>query len=175
MVEIIPKEIAPTSRTAKIFFYLAQVFLISSVISFFILNNSVKSAQKKITDLQTSLIAAQTPENKTLEKEILTTQSKIDDFTSLISQHLKVSSVFSLIEKATHPEVWFTEFSLNPQRGSLLLSGEASSFNSLGQQILILKGEENITAVNLEDSSLTKEGKISFNLALFLKPEIFKQ
>jgi hypothetical protein len=63
---------------------------------------------------------------------------------------------------------------LNSRQGALKIFGETQNFETLGQQILILRGEAAINKVNLEKVSIGKEGKINFDLSLFFNPDIFK-
>ncbi len=175
MVEIIPKEVPAVPKWLNILFYFALILLIFSIIGFFILNNSLKNSKAELTDLESSLLKKETASEKiSLEKEILSYQNKIENFSSLTSQHLVSSKFFEIIQKITHPKVWFSTFSLNSREGSVELSGLSRDFESLEQQLLILREEKIIENVDLKNISITKEGGISFNLSLSFNPEILK-
>ena len=173
MVEIIPKEPPKLSKGLNFLFYFAIFLLFFSIIGYFVLNNSLKNAQEKVAVLGLDLIKAMSPEKISLEKEILVSKNKIDNFSYLIEQHLEVSRVFEIIQKNCHPQVRFSKFDLNSEQGKLLVSGQTQSFETLGQQILILREEDLINKVNLETLSMDKEGKISFDLSLSFEPNIF--
>jgi hypothetical protein len=134
----------------------------------------LKKAEAEITVLELDLTREMSPEKISLEKEILASKNKIDDFSYLIEQHLEVSRIFEIIQKITHPQVLFSKFDLNSRQGALKIFGETQNFETLGQQILILRGEAVINKVNLETVSIGKEGKINFDLSLFFNPDIFK-
>ena len=174
MVEIIPREPKKLSTGLNILFYLAIFLLFFSVISYFVLNSLLKKAEAKIIVLELDLTREMPPEKISLEKEILADKNKIDDFSYLIEQHLEVSRIFEIIQKTTHPQVWFSKFDLNSRQGALKIFGETQNFETLGQQILILRGEAAVNKVNLEKVSIGKEGKINFDLSLFFNPDIFR-
>jgi hypothetical protein len=175
MVDIIPKEAPKPSRGLNILFYFAIFLLILSIGGYFALNNFLEKAREEVAALELDLARAMTPEKISLEKEILASKNKIDNFSYLVGQHLKTSRIFEIIQKITHPQVWFSKFDFNSRQGELKISGETQNFETLGQQILILGDEEAINSVNLEKISITKEGKIDFDLLLSFKPDIFKK
>jgi len=174
MVEIIPKPLAKTPKWQKLLPYFAIAILIITILGYFILNNSLEKSRQTLKDLEDTLVKLKTPEKESLEKEILNYQKKIKDFSILIEQHLIVSNFFNLLEKITHPRIWFSDFELKPREAQVSLSGEAGSFLALGQQILIFKGEKKIQEIKLDNVSLDEKGKIKFDLSLSLSPEVFK-
>jgi len=174
MVEIIPKEVPKLPGWLNILFYFSLILLVSAIASYFSLNNSLKKSQEELSNLELLLLQEITFEKFNLEKEIFKDKSKIEDFSYLIDQHLESSKIFNILEKISHPKVWFLNFDLNSQKGVLELSGEAQNFESLGQQILILNEEKSIKDTNLKNISITKEGKVGFNISLSLEPEILK-
>jgi len=175
MVDIIPKEAPKPSRGLSILFYFAIFLLIFSIIGYFALNNFLEKAREEVAALKLDLAGVMTTEKISLEKEILASKNKIDHFSYLVGQHLKASRIFEIIQKVTHPQVWFSKFDFNSREGQLKLSGETQNFVTLEQQTLILKGEEKIDKVNLENFSITKEGKIGFDLSLSFNPDIFRK
>lgn len=174
MVEIIPKKAPLLPQWLNILFYFSLAFLIFSIASFFLLNNSIKKNQETLIDLEESLAERKTSENVSLEKEILKYQRKTDDFSQIIGGHLKTSEVFEILQKNCHPRVRFSQFNLESRQNYILLSGNTDSFESLGQQLLIFKGEALVRGADLEKVSINKEGGISFSLSLPLDPKIFK-
>lgn len=169
MVGIIPKEErSNSSENLKSLLYLAVFLLLLSLAAYFLLTNSLKKTEGEAAILDSKLEEMMSPEKITLEKEILNSRNKIEDFSQLLKLHLKTSKVFGILEETTHPQVWFTDFNLNPRKGELIISGETDSFETLGQQILILKEESTISEVNLQKVSINEEGKINFGLLLLI-------
>jgi len=166
MVEIIPKEPAKPARGLNFLFYLAIFLLFFSIISYFALNSFLKKAQEEVAALELALIEKMSPEEISLEEEILIAKKKIDDFSYLINQHLNSSRFFEIIQKNCHPKAWFSKFDLASRQGALKISGQTQNFETLGQQILILGEEASINKVNLEKFSISQEGKINFELSV---------
>ena len=165
MVELIPKKVPQIPRWLNIVFYFALLILFSSITSFFILGNSMKAGQSELQELRVALFESKTPERVALEKQILSYEKKIDDFSSLTSYHLENSNFFSLLEGTTHPKVWFSNINFDTEKGRVSFSGVTQSFESLGQQIFIFQNKNSIKEVNLEKISIDKTATINFSLS----------
>jgi Tfp pilus assembly protein PilN len=175
MVELIPKETPKLAGWLNILFYLALALLIFAIASLFILNNSIKKSKATLEELiLETLTKGKAPERVALKKEILNYEKKFEDFSVLINQHLENSKFFTAFQKISHPQVWFSQLNLNSEEKVANFSGEAKSFESLGQQLLILKNEDWIKNVELKEVSINKEGKINFNLSFSFNLEILK-
>lgn len=174
MVDIFPKKIPPTPILLNFLFYFSLILLISVISGIFIVNNSIKKSQKSLEALEEVLVGEKTSENIALEKEILSYSQKIKDLSQIIDEHVVSSEFFTFLEKNSHPKVWFSQFNLDTEAGTVNLIGEAQSFESLGQQLTIFKKEELIKEINLEKIEITKQGKINFALFLSFSPIILK-
>lgn len=174
MVEIIPKKIPKIPQWGNILFYLSLALLIFSISSYFVLDNSFKERKNKLAELEEVLLKGRTAEDNVLENEILISQKKINDFSQLIEKYSKASGIFVFLQEKSHPQVFFSKFNLDLQKSQITLSGQTQSFKTLGQQLLIFKEEEIVRSANLEAISMNREGKVGFNLSLFLDPKIFK-
>ena len=115
------------------------------------------------------------PEKLALEKEILSYQRKIDDFSFLIDQQLEGSRLFTAFEKVVHPRVWFSKFSLSLEEKRVTLSGHAESFEVLGQQLYIIQNQDWIKDAELGTVSMAEEGKIDFSLFFTINPKFFNK
>ncbi len=173
MVEIIPKEAFKPSRGLNILLYFAIFLLFLSAGAYFALNNFLQKAENNVASLESEISQIMTPEKVALEQEVLSSKSEIDRFANLINQHLQTSAIFEIIQRSTHPRVWFTKFDLDSRQKTFSLTGETENFETLGQQILIIQNEEAISTVNLDTVSSTKDGKVEFVLSLSLKPDAF--
>jgi Tfp pilus assembly protein PilN len=173
MVEIIPKEAPRPSKGLSALFYFAIFLLFLSAGGYFVLNNFLQKAESDLSSLKLEVSQIMTPEKTALEQEILTSKGEIDNFSSLVDQHLEPSVIFSIIQRVTHPQVWFTSLDFDPVQKVFEVSGETQSFESLGQQILIMEGEETIDTVDLKTVSISKEGGIEFDMSLSLKADVF--
>jgi len=171
-IEIIPKRKVKKVFWANIVLYLLLIIFLGFLVSYFILNKSQQKLTQEISELEKNL--TRTPAEKSLEEELTGYQEKVKDFGTLISNHQFPVNIFDFFEKVSHPKTWFNRFDLLPEQGAVSLSGQTDSFETLAQQILILKKEKFVKDINLPKVSISKEGKISFELQLTFDPEIFK-
>jgi len=172
MVEIIPKTISRIPNWLNGLFYFSLVLLLISVISYFILNNSLTKNQDSLASLTEALLVVRSPENLAAEAEILSYQKKINDFSRLKGKHFEPSAVFEIIEENSHPQVWFSQLNLEAKQGKVILGGQTQSFETLGQQLLIFQNAEKIKEVTLSSVSINKLGKIEFSFSLVFGKEI---
>jgi len=169
--EIIPKKEVERKPWLDWVFYFSLSLLIIFVLSYFVLEYSLKKAEGELKDLENK-ISEQNEKNKKPKEELLGKQKKIDDFSIVLKEHKLTSQVFTFIENSTHPEVSFMDFDFNSQSSDLTLSGETSDFKTLGEQLLILQRQEDIEDIELSNISLVEEG-VDFSLSLVLNPELF--
>ena len=177
-IEIIPKEKTKKSLFASTVFYIVLVLFLGLLISCVVLNIYGKKMKTELVDIKKSL--EKTQEEKALEEEIFGSennigyQQKIKDFNTLFGVHKLPLNLLNLLEENTHPKIWFSKFNLDLEKSLLDMSGFADTFEALGQQALIFKNQDSIKNINLSRVSLSKEGKINFDLQLTLDPKIFK-
>lgn len=174
MVELIPKETPQIPRWLNIVFYFSLLILFFSIISFFVLGNSIKKAQSALQGLEIDLFEARTAERVVLEKEIINYEKKINDFFSLAPHHLEASFFFGFLERITHPQVWFPRINFDADQSKVYFGGTTRNFESLGQQILIFQQENFISDVNLEKVSIDRTGDINFDLSFSVNLELLK-
>ncbi|MDO8436198.1 MAG: hypothetical protein Q7S82_02320 [bacterium] len=173
-MEIIPKKPSQYSVWFNILLYISLILFVFVLVVFLIFNNSVKNSQKVLKNTEDNLAKEDTPEKAALKKEIAAAQKKINDFSGLIDQHLANTEPFKFIERKTHPRVWFSQINISSREGTVSLSGETKSFESLGQQLMIFREETLVRSVALKNVAIGKEGRIVFDLSISLAPEIFK-
>lgn len=171
--EIIPKPPVKVPLWLNIILYFSIALLLVTLSSYFVLKHFRKEISRTIQKIDTDLSIAKAPQ-QALEKALESQKKKIDAFSVLFSSHELNSKIFPFLEKRTHPKVFFSSFALNSSTLDLILSGETESFQTLGQQIFILKAANEIKSVNLSEVSIGREGAIIFTLNLSLDPIIFK-
>jgi hypothetical protein len=170
-MEIIPKDTPKIPPWLDILFYLSVGLLIFVLISYFLVSQSIKASLKSQEELDAQL-ADSTSKSAKLKNEILTYQKKIKDFSGIIGEHAESSNIFSFIEKQCHPRVWFSGFEYNTKDIKVIVTGEAQSFQSLGQQMLIFRAEDMISSASLYKVSMEKGGKIGFEISISFAPSI---
>lgn len=173
-VEIIPRKAARVAFWQKILFYILVLLLLVVLLSYFILGHFQRKSLTALQELEEALIRERTPEKIALEKEILNTRYKINDFSLLLDNHFLASKFFEFLGKTAHPRVRYSQITLNPREGLALISGQAESFTALGQQSQILKRESALKDISLSEISLGDEGEIEFTLAISFDPKFLK-
>jgi len=170
MVEIIPKETAKLPGWLNNLLFAFLIILLLSIFSYFILNSFVRRASDALHGLTTNLNELRSKERSAAEKEVLKYNNKIGYFSKLIDSHLETAKLFGLIERSTHPQVWFVKFNLNAVGDKALFSGKTRNFANLGQQIMIFKQAEWVSGAELQKVSISKEGNVDFELSVLIKP-----
>jgi len=155
---------------ALLIFVILAILLFSSYIYF---SFSINNLKEKIQETEKAI--KKTPSEQALEKDILLKEKRINIFADLISQHRKPENIFSFLEKTTHPKVVFSEFSFDSSKNTVKLTGNAKSFISLGQQILLFQKEKNIKRINLSEVSIGELEGVDFSLELTFEPQFFLQ
>lgn len=173
-IEIIPKAAIKKQTGLNYIFYFSLVLLVVSLIIWLVLGTLIKSGERTIEGLEASLAEERSPERKAFEKEILTYKSKLEDFSNLLDSHQLSSNFFKYLESLTHPKVLFSDLSLNLNESRAKLSGVTDTFESLGQQILILREQDAIHDLKLTDISMGKEAGIDFTVDFYFDPKILK-
>lgn len=179
MVEIIPKPTIKAPLGLNILLYFSIVLLIIAVLSIFVLDRLIKNSTDTLDNLKAA-IGKTTPEETALRKEISDQERKLNDFSSLLDNHRKISKSFSFLENLSHPKAWFSSFSADPNQSLVRVSGLTESFQTLGEQLIIFQNpplpeqKKLIKSVALSEISIGEGGKIGFTFTLSLDPQIFK-
>jgi len=172
-VEIIPKPEEKKYNWQNFLLYFSLLLLGISILSYFVLDNSVKNSYKILKDLEREIAQKETPQVRSMEKEILNYQKKIQDFSNLLNAHRSVLGVFDFLESNCHPKVWFSNFSFNAENSQVNLSGQAEDFVILEQQLRILKKRPQVKELNLSTISMGEEGTANFGVNIIFNQDIF--
>lgn len=173
-IEIIPKKVEAKLPIVNILFYVFLILLIISVLSYFILGYFQKKSARTLENIEDIISQKETPEVKALEKRIFGYQKKIEMIDSLLTSHQLSRNFFTFLENLSSPKIFFSKLDLNVEKLEASLSGQAESFEGLGQQLLIFRKGEFIKDVNLTKVSIGKEGEIEFTIELSFDPQLFK-
>lgn len=93
---------------------------------------------------------------------------------ALLDEHLLASNVFGVIEKNTHPQVRFLNFTFSADSGKLDMSGEAASYRALSRQIALFEGDPQVERAEFGGLSTTGEGLVGFKISLSFKPSLLR-
>ncbi len=156
-----------------VLFYLAISILIAVVFCYvvFIAKNNIQNSE--IADLDAKMATVGTDQQKEQEKDVLTYQKKLDDFTFLFKSYGFASNVFTFMEKETLPNAWFKRFDMNARNNEVALSGEADDMSVFSKQVSGFEKNKYVKNVNLLSSNLEESTKVEFTLSLTLDSSIF--
>ncbi len=180
-IQIIPKEAAKLPLWQNIMFYFSIGLVLSILGSYGILYHFTKKAVEDFNNIDKAIIQGKTEQILTLENEMKSYRDKIDDFASLINNHKfsynffgKLEDKIGVLEKNTHPKVFFNEMNFNVTGNSVVMSGTTESFEIIGQQIFLFQNDPDVKSVKISKAEINKEGKIDFNLDILLDPTLFQ-
>lgn len=156
-----------------VIFYFAMSLLLAAVFCYLIFlaeNNLQKSDIKKQA---AALLTVGTDQQKAQEKEVLTYQKKINDFSMIFKNHQFASNVFAFMQTQTMPNVWFKQFTFDEKAGSVQLSGEADSVDALSRQISTFEKNKYVKVLGGLNTALGESAKVQFSVNLTLDTKIF--
>lgn len=174
MVGIIPKTTKKAPEWYNLAFYISLGLLIAVILGYALLLYFESKALVVSQDLENQIAQVGTKEEKNMEAQVLVAKKRINDFTELLQAHKKPSNFFAFLEKVCHPQTWFTEVVLNPEKAEASVSGRTVNFQVLDQQLFILREQDLITKVELTKLLISKEGETEFSLYLYLNPQVFQ-
>ena len=174
MVGIIPKPIKKTSKLYEFSPYIVFGLVVAVVLAYIALLYFENKTSKIAWDLEEKIAQVGTKDEKVVEAQVLLDKRKIDDFSKLFADHQRASNFFKFLEENCHPKIWFNKLELSPKDSQVVLSGETSNFETLGQQMVIFQNQGFVKTIEISDLSLGKNGRANFTFSLSLDPEIFK-
>lgn len=170
-----PKKPVQIPFWQKALFYVSFVFLALSVFALLFIYSFSKKTALRADELNRELANPRTGEEINLEKEILRARQELAAFALLSGQRKPISRVFVILEKITHPQVFFSVVNLVAEDNKIRLSGKTDNFQVLGQQNFLFKGENSVKEVNLVKVGIGKEGGIDFDFEIIFDPAVFNQ
>jgi len=174
MTGIIPKPIRREPKWHNIALYIVSGLLIAVVLVYAILFYFESQARSALSSLEDQILQVGTKQDKDIEKDVLSKKETIDDFQKFFPDHNKTTGFFSFLENNVHPNVWFTKLDLMPVEFKATLAGITVNFNTLGQQLLILKDQDFVQEVELTDLTINDKGDAEFIFSIYFNPQLFK-
>lgn len=154
-------------------FVISLALLILIIFSYSMLAFKVYLQKIEILTIENNIASYTTDREKEYDKKYSDYRKKIQDYTTIISQHKISSNVFAFIEEKTLSEIWFSKFDLTTNANEIKLSGEAESVEILSRQIQAFERSEYVKRVSVLDSRIGEMGKSLFILNISLDPKIF--
>ena len=159
-----------------IFVFLVTLAYIGSTWYQLTIDNQIRNLNLEISKVNKEIAVSEQGKG-----EILVLQKKLKSINDLLENHIFWTELFTLLEKYTVPEVYFTNFSADFE-GNLILSANTSSYKNVARQLVAFQGADDlvknvsITSASAQLVAITEEGvekSVSFDVKIDLAPELF--
>lgn len=150
-----------------------SLIIVAAVIgTFFYLQYAVSDKNAEYESLSIDATMNKTAGQKKIENQVLITQQRLNDFSSLIDGHKRITAFFTGLESVMHPDVFFTGCFLKTKQSAVELSGRAKTFEALGQQVSMLLSAQNlISDAKIEKIGIDEQGNVDFDLLINVEPQ----
>ncbi len=152
--------------------YFVLAFLVSLVLSYFILVLKVNSQEKNILKLEEEIASVGTEKQLEVERFVFEYKGKIEKFSQLIKEHKIPSNMLAFIEYYTIPDVWFHKAKIDSHRSVLELEGHSKDMVFLSKQMDIFEKDRNVKKISLLRSEISPRGGVEFRLGLSFDPKL---
>ena len=169
MVELIPKREQKPIFGQMFFLIVSAAVLAAVVASFFILQQLIESKHAEREQLELTFVEDTRPLEEELSSRLLGYKKQVDALSSVLRERKTLLPFFALLERTTHPDVFFRSFDGNAATGVLRLNGEAESFFVLEQQRLAWENRTEF-AYKLSGLQLGQGGAASFSVEFVVTP-----
>lgn len=174
LVKIIPRPREKPSRLVNFLFSFSLILILSLLGSYLFLGTQTSSLQGEKQDVRRK-IEEIIGERRGLKEDISGFQGKIEDFKEVFQNHKFTSIFFDFLESSCHLKVQFTSLSLDTESSVANLTGKTDNFKTLGEQLLVFKGDKNIKGLRVSNVSLDQDGKVRFSLTFTFSSSLLKK
>ena len=174
MVGIIPKTTKKAPAWQNLALYIAGSLALAVISGYAVLFYFGNKAFNNLQAIEEEINQVATKEERGEEAKALVAEKKINDFSKLFQKHKKSSNFFVFLEQNSHPRAWFSKVELSPEKAEAAVSGQAASFEVLGQQFFIFQQQELVQNVDLTNLLIGKDGQIGFSFDFRFDPKIFQ-
>ncbi|MBI2098589.1 MAG: hypothetical protein HYT49_02930 [Candidatus Wildermuthbacteria bacterium] len=169
IVEFIPKQEQKPIFGQVFFLIVSAAVLAGVVVAFFILQQLLHSARLELNQVEKTLVEDTKPLEEELFSELQEYKRQTEILKVVLLERKILLPFFSLLERTTHPDVFFQTFQGDAKTGVFELEGEARDFFVLEQQRLAWKGlgefETELSGIKLGD-----EGSGLFEAKFVVRP-----
>lgn len=131
------------------------------------LDSQIATKDQEIKDLTKKI----SPESQNVFVDFY---SRLSNYKNIFESHIYNSKIFPILERITLPTVYYTNVDLNIANRTMVLSGSASDFESLSNQLYEYDKEPLIEIYILNQSRMV-EGLINFRATLIFSPKLFEK
>lgn len=154
-------------------FYFSLALLAAVVGVFFYLGYSITQKEGELAQASAEVVKAKTGEQKQMEDRVFKARQSLGDFSKIMAERKTSAGFFGKFETLVLPEVYFFRCDLDLKKMTASLSGNAKTFQALGQQISLLEqSKDAIKGVNLGKVGINDEEGIDFGVSIDIGPDM---
>ena len=170
-VSLIPKKITAgvSADGFGIFFRVAVVFFIVTFgiigglfLYRMLLESNLAKGQEALQALESQFPIETIEQHEQVGNAIVASNKILDE-------HLKQSSIFTLLEENTLPATYYSSFSYAENDRKATLTGEAPSYQAVAQQASVFEGLDKVSSATFSNLSLSSKGTVGFGLSIVFK------
>lgn len=172
IVELIPKQEHKPIFGQVFFLILSAAALAGTTIAFLILQQLINTNRTNLDILEKQLFFNTQPLEQELAAKLLIYKQNTEDFKVAASERKTFLPFLDLLEKNTHPDVFFTNLEKGESADTFVLDGQTRNFFTLEQQRLVWKQQKQFENVQLTNIALGESETASFNVEFTVIPEL---
>ncbi len=174
-LRIIPEQKIESPKWVNYVVFACLVPFVASCGLYLFFTGQVPLKEAERDSLKSQIIALdQDIENQKAEKEIREISNKISDFSIIFNERKLASRFFYFLKIICHPQVQFISFELSVKDLTAHINAKSSSFQALGEQVLVLKDNTKLEDSKVFNILLDKEGAVNFTLSFKFKQDLLK-
>lgn len=150
-----------TLGTRFIWLVVILVVIVSAglgVLNFF-LGRSLNEAEARLSSLQER-------RDQAFESQAIKLDLQLQKIKKLLEEHPNWSKVFKALEAATLPQVQFVSFTGSLGENTIVLSGKAFDYSTVGRQMRSFEEAEGFGSPQVTNLALGTDGRVQFNLRI---------
>lgn len=129
----------------------------------------IKSFLEKKTETLTQQIQElNTKRSRALERDILQFPLQVGTVSDKFKEHLYGSKIFTFLRENTMQDVLIISVGFNNDTRFLDFDAAAGSFETLAQQVVLLRSKKEVEEVKLSPIKLLDDGKVGFSIKAIL-------
>jgi hypothetical protein len=161
----------PVSKPVGIFFVIAVIIFVVSLIIAGSAYGYKAYLQKDVADLSNQLTIVQRNLDPNTIKEFTVMDKRLRNSETLLNQHIVTSPLFSVLGATTLPTVRYTKMDMSfNEAGDLAvtMSGESDGYRSIALQSQALAQNATLNDTIFSNFTVTPKGRVSFDVAFVI-------
>lgn len=161
----------PVSKPVGIFFVVAVIIFVMSLIIAGSAYGYKAYLQKDVADLSNQLTIVQRNLDPNTIKEFTVMDKRLRNSETLLNQHIVTSPLFSVLGATTLPTVRYTKMDMSfNEAGDLAvtMSGESDGYRSIALQSQALAQNATLNDTIFSNFTVTPKGRVSFDVAFVI-------